>query len=293
MGTLIGAVVGFAFSLYGQLPWNYILALISAMLLCGLIGMRSSSRLACVTITILMLVQKGGPQWTLAVDRVLEVLLGILVAICVSTTVLPDRARVRLRDGLAQQFLLLGLLFEAVLEGFRGVPSPQLEERRNSVRARLRANNELMVASRNEPSGGPGWREGLGMLEQFSRSLSDAIAALELSARGSSDDAYALQLEQAIGTLATDICTGFHHVAACIHRWKFDVPPKGMNLEQDIACLEERMAEVRHTGHQYSQEEILRAYAVQLHLKQIARTLRASRVETSRAIGEARDREVS
>jgi hypothetical protein len=47
------------------------------------------------------------------------------------------------------------------------------------------------------------------------------------------------------------------------------------------------MAEVRPTGFQFSQAEILRAYAVQLHLKQIARLLRASRVETSQAIGEA------
>jgi hypothetical protein len=47
------------------------------------------------------------------------------------------------------------------------------------------------------------------------------------------------------------------------------------------------MAEVRHTGSNFSQAEILRAYSVQLHLKQIARLLRASRVETSRAVGEA------
>jgi hypothetical protein len=48
------------------------------------------------------------------------------------------------------------------------------------------------------------------------------------------------------------------------------------------------MAQVRHTGANFSQAEVLRAYAVQLHLKQIARLLRASRVETSSAIGEAR-----
>jgi hypothetical protein len=60
-----------------------------------------------------------------------------------------------------------------------------------------------------------------------------------------------------------------------------------LNLEEDIAQLEAQMAAVRHTGFQFSQAEILRAYAVQLHLKQIARLLRASRVETSRAIGEA------
>jgi hypothetical protein len=47
------------------------------------------------------------------------------------------------------------------------------------------------------------------------------------------------------------------------------------------------MAAVRHIGSQFSQAEILRAYAVQLHLKQIARLLRAARVETSRAVGEA------
>jgi len=47
------------------------------------------------------------------------------------------------------------------------------------------------------------------------------------------------------------------------------------------------MAKVRHTSADFSQAEILRAYAVQLHLKQIALLLRASRVETSKAIGES------
>jgi hypothetical protein len=76
-------------------------------------------------------------------------------------------------------------------------------------------------------------------------------------------------------------------VAGCIHDWRFSVDPPGVVLEDDIEKLEARMAEVRPTGFQFSQAEILRAYAVQLHLKQIARLLRASRVETSQAIGEA------
>ena len=89
--------------------------------------------------------------------------------------------------------------------------------------------------------------------------------------------------------LAVDIRTGFHYVAECIHGWRFHIPPPGLMLEEDIAQLEARMDEVRHTGFQFSQAEILRAYAVQLHLKQIARLLRASRVETSRAVGESTD----
>ena len=286
LGTIIGAVLGFSFSLFGTLPWNYILAVLAAIIACGLLGLRSSSRLAGVTITIIMLVHKEGPRWSLAMDRVGEVVLGIVVALAVSTLVFPDRARLRLRDGLAQEFLVLGNFFEAILEGFSGAPSPQLASLREDVQAHLSRNNKLLAAARNEPSGGPGWREGLNMLSQFGHSLFDALLALQFSVEGSYEDGYAQQLEPALGHLATDIRTGFHHVAGRIHQWRFNVPPQGMNLEQDIAALEARMDAVRHTGIGFSQAEILRAYAVQLHLKQIARLLRASRVETSHAVGE-------
>ncbi len=286
LGTLIGALLGFMFAEFGTLPWNYVVAVLAAVVVCGLLGLRSSSRLAGVTITIVMLVETGS-HWTLALDRVMEVFVGIVVAIAVSTLVFPDRARLRLRDGLAQEFLVLGAFFEAILGGFRGTPPENLPALRDDALSALRKNSQLLEASRNEPSGGPGWREGLGMLAQFGRSLFDALAALELAVKDSDEDGYAQQLEPALGRLAVDIQTGFHYVAECIHGWRFHIPPPGLLLEEDIAQLEARMAEVRHTGFKFSQAEILRAYAVQLHLKQIARLLRASRVETSRAIGEA------
>ena len=97
------------------------------------------------------------------------------------------------------------------------------------------------------------------------------LVALEFAVRDSHNDAYAQQFEPALDKLAVDIRTGFHHVATCIHNWRFDIAPPGLSLEEDIAALEARMAAVRHTGFQFSQAEILRAYAVQLHLKQIAR----------------------
>jgi uncharacterized membrane protein YccC len=287
LGTVIGALFGFTCTLFGTLPWNYIVAVLAAVIVCGLLGLRSSSRLAGVTITIVMLVHGGGSHWTVALDRVVEVFLGILVAIAVTTLVFPDRARLRLRDGLAQEFLVLGAFFEAILQGFRGVPDENLQALREDVLARVRDNNQLLEAARNEPSGGPGWREGLGMLAQFGRSLFDALVALEFSVKDSHEDGYAQQLEPAMGHLAVDIRSGFHYVAGCIHGWRFHIPPPGLLLEEDIAQLEARMAEVRHTGFQFPQAEILRAYAVQLHLKQIARLLRDSRVETSRAVGEA------
>ena len=287
LGTIIGAAFGFGFSLFGVLPWNFILAVLSAVILCGLLGLRNSSRLAGVTISIVMLVQKGGSHWILALHRVGEVFLGILVAIAVSTLVFPDRARLRLRDGLAQEFLVLNAFFEGILQGFRGHPAENLPQLREDALTLLRGNNALLEASRNEPSGGPGWREGLGMLAQFGRTIFDALVALELAVRESHEDHYAEQLEPELGRLAADIQSGFQYLAKCIHGWRFHVPPPHINLEEDIAQLEQRMDKVRHTGYNFSQAEILRAYAVQLHLKQIARLLRSSRVETGRAIGEA------
>src|ERR1700694_4599861 len=72
LGTVIGAAFGFLFSLIGVLPWNYIAAVFAAVVLCGLLGFRSSSRLAGVTITIVMLVQSNSRK-DLAFDRVLQV----------------------------------------------------------------------------------------------------------------------------------------------------------------------------------------------------------------------------
>jgi|GEM_PF-709930 len=287
LGTLIGAAFGFSFSFFGTLPWNYFAAVLAAVSLCGLLGFRSSSRLAGVTISIVMLVQQGGSHWTVALDRVGQVILGVLVALAVTTLVFPDRARLRLREGLAQEFLVLGSFFEAILEGFRGKPSTNLAKARADALAVLQSNVQLMQAAQNEPSGGPGWREGLGMLGQFGRALYDALVALEIAVRDTHADMYAQQLEPALGRLAVDIHGGFLWVARCTHEWRFQEPPPGIHLEDDIGQLEARMAEVRHTGAQFGQAEILRAYAVQLHLKQVARILRASRVETSRAIGEA------
>jgi hypothetical protein len=287
LGTIIGAVFGFAFSLFGSLPWNYFVAVFLAVILCGFLGLRSSSRLAGVTISIVMLVQTTGSHWTVALHRVGEVFLGIVVAVAVSTLIFPDRARLRLRDGLAQEFLVFSALFESTLQGFGGVPADNLNTLRENSLAMLRANNLLLEEARNEPSGGPGWREGLGMLAQFGRSIFDALIALEFSVRDSHGDIYAQQLEPELNRLVGDIQSGFQYVAKCIHSWRFQIPPVDIDLEGDIAQLEERMGKVRHTGFSFSQAEILRAYSVQLHLKQLARLLRSARVETGRAIGEA------
>jgi uncharacterized membrane protein YccC len=45
LGTLIGAAFGFSFSLFGALPWDYIGAVLAAVILCGLL--ESQLRSSC------------------------------------------------------------------------------------------------------------------------------------------------------------------------------------------------------------------------------------------------------
>jgi uncharacterized membrane protein YccC len=283
IGTLIGAAFGAVFSLFGEGLWPYLAAVIIAMVTCSLLGLKNSSRLAAVTVTILMLVHRTGSNWTLPLHRVLEVLLGIVVALAISTLVLPSRAKARLRDGLAQQYLLMGMLFESVLDAFRGKPGKNPDQLEKDIEAAIAANGQLLEAARNEPSGGPASLEALSMLFQLGREIEDSVTALELASRGNTgSDGYVEHLEPELGKLTTDIQKEFQYVAGCIHRWKFDEAPEGFVLEEDIAALEAKMAAIRPTGLVFPQAEIFRAYAVQLHLKQMARLLQSSRLETSR-----------
>jgi uncharacterized membrane protein YccC len=301
LGTLIGAAVGALFLLAGAGLWIYLLAVVVAMVTCSLLGLKNSSRLAGVTVTILMLVHRPQPgtsvDWTLPLHRVLEVMLGIVVALAISALVLPSRARARLRDGLAQEYLLLGSVFQAIMTDFRSPaakaddavsgssPAHSLSRLWKEADASIEANTQLLDAARNEPSTGPASLEGLSLLHQFGRALKDLMHALSLAVEGSGEDGYAVHLEPELGKLSADIYKGFQFVAGCIHRWEFDKAPEGFLLEADIAALESRMAAIRPTGLEFPQNEILRAYAVQLHLKQLARLLRSARIETSQAIG--------
>src|SRR5260370_26524653 len=57
LGTIIGAVLGFSCTLFGTLPWNYILAVFLAVVVCGLFGFRTSSRLAGATFPVVLVWQ--------------------------------------------------------------------------------------------------------------------------------------------------------------------------------------------------------------------------------------------
>jgi len=285
IGTAIGAVLGFLASPWRRHPVAFAITILVALVLCGLLNLRNSARLAGVTITIVMLVDRNGSHWTIALDRVVEVVMGILIALAVSLVVLPRRARQHLRIGLSQEFEAEARLLESISSAF-GSPLPdEFQLNKDAVDALVRSNEQLLRAARNEPASGPASIEGLSLLSEFGRALFDALLALELAVRESGDDTYFERLNPELENLVIDITHGFKYLSECITHWRFDVPRPGLDLERDIADLKEKASQVRITSSEYPLSEVLRGYAVQLHLKQIARLIRAARHEAQDATG--------
>src|SRR5277367_1821370 len=104
--TAVGAAVSIPFVAYfGQNLVAFGVAVFVTVLLCTVLHLQDGLRLAAVTIAIIMLVPHTGHAWAPALNRFLEVSLGILVALLVAEFVLPSTALESLRHALAEKFL--------------------------------------------------------------------------------------------------------------------------------------------------------------------------------------------
>jgi uncharacterized membrane protein YccC len=84
-GTALGAIVGLLTSLvwHHSLPM-FGLAVLIVMMLCTALNYKSAGRLGGVTVTIIVLVHFSGPLWQIALQRFLEVSLGIVISLVVA-----------------------------------------------------------------------------------------------------------------------------------------------------------------------------------------------------------------
>ena len=99
IGTTIGALIGMVFSLI--LPGNAILIAIGISLtiyLCHILGYKKSISIACVVFIAISVNLKGGSPITYSINRLLETLFGIMVAVLVNYFISPPNLRKQIYD---------------------------------------------------------------------------------------------------------------------------------------------------------------------------------------------------
>jgi uncharacterized membrane protein YgaE (UPF0421/DUF939 family) len=95
-GTAFGAVVGLITSLiWHHSLFVYGLAVLLVVMLCTALNYKNAGRLGGVTVTIIVLIHFPGPLWQIALQRFLEVSVGILISlfVAVAWTRVFDRVR--------------------------------------------------------------------------------------------------------------------------------------------------------------------------------------------------------
>jgi len=86
VGTALGAVLGAAIAtFFSPSAWVYAVGIFLCGMLAWLLRVGGAYRFAGITLSIILLINRGRPPWIVAWHRFLEVSLGIAVALLVTT----------------------------------------------------------------------------------------------------------------------------------------------------------------------------------------------------------------
>src|SRR5271163_3374377 len=223
--TAVGAAVSIPFVAYfGQNLVAFGVAVFVTVLLCTVLHLQDGLRLAAVTIAIIMLVPHTGHAWAPALNRFLEVSLGILVALLVAEFVLPSTALESLRHALAEKFLQLDTFLSALLLRFRGENVVHVDALRASLATLGRQNTDFYAHGRYEPARWSARRITLVKLLQHEERMSHAVETLDAACDGDFCGGIDLRWEPEFSQLCAGISEALQRIAEGILTGKFWTP---------------------------------------------------------------------
>jgi len=258
-GTAVGALVGGLFvAVFGTGILGFALAVTIAFLLCDLLHLAESQRLATVTVAIIMLIGRASSAWVVAVHRFAEVALGILIALLVSLTLWPNHARRSVRQAVALTLLKLRDLYRAVMDRYRGLPA-SIEPLKSDVLAAVRKNSDLLENALQEAFGPIKERESLALLVHQVERICHAVETLDLAVRDRADDSYFRKFEPGLAKLEDAVAAALEafsrSIAAGSSADRADLPGLIGLLDQEAAVARKAGATMS-----YPLDEILRFY---------------------------------
>jgi uncharacterized membrane protein YgaE (UPF0421/DUF939 family) len=86
IGTAVGAVLGALTATFFRVNWIvYFVGIFLCGILCAILRIKESYRIAAITLSIILLITHGSAPWMVALHRFIEVSIGIAVALLVTT----------------------------------------------------------------------------------------------------------------------------------------------------------------------------------------------------------------
>jgi len=286
-GAAIGATVGaVSATIWGTSILVFGTAVTIAVLLSAVLGLRNSYPMTGFNVAIMTMVPHLDAPWTFALYRFLEVALGGVVALVVTTVVWPSRAHEHARQGIAEALMRLKLLFEAVAQPHGAASTASVDEAQAQVNDTLRRNDEFLGQVAWEPIANPSYRMSLAMLEGHLHRMSQTLGALPVHSRVKERDTFYLQLEPELSRLIAALSGALTHLANGIAARRLD--DQSPDLDGAYSALEGKavaMCQVGLPSH-YSFEEVLHMYAFLLSLKNVVEELRLTRLAARRLFSE-------
>lgn len=116
LGVVLGSITGSCFAfVFGAQIESMGIAIFLTVILCSLLGIQDSYRIASLSVAIIMIPWKSHPTgdpWIYAFFRFFDTCLGFVVAIAVSHLVWPSQALTKMRLNMADIFMLFRQFFE-------------------------------------------------------------------------------------------------------------------------------------------------------------------------------------
>jgi uncharacterized membrane protein YccC len=271
IGTAIGAITGALFTrLLGVNALSLAAAVAVTALFCTALRLTASMRLACVTASIVLLINEGS-AWRSGLNRFIDVLLGVVIALLVSLA-WPARARNDLRRSLSDTVRALQQLFLAIMTCCVGDPCDReaIDHQRSRAYQLARINADLLGDVARERS-----QDGvlLASIQQSVTRVRDHLLGMDYSARSMTHDRLAASLTPMLKNLSTDIDAAFADLAADIADDVHEPLPPG--LKASLQLLDDEFDRLRAAGvfRTYGSDELLRFYSLLYRLRQLVSEL--------------------
>jgi uncharacterized membrane protein YccC len=271
MATAIGAVIGaILVSFEGNSYLSVAVAITLAILCCTPQRLRDGYRLAGSTVISIMFGTKFDSPWATALERFVEVSMGIVVALIVAKALWPSHARQQLRKEIQQAFSELYVLFNAVIDRYRNHAAPLIDEILNKIRETGRRVHELRQQAEYEPDDVQFPSELIAATIGHLRLVRQAVDGLELAARESSADIFQHTAEPELEKLLKEISSAFEQLANRL--WMLDKTFDFSTVSNSVDALDQRVSAIALSAvlSEYPISDVLRFHSFIVSLRSLA-----------------------